>query len=215
MNGNGIDTKTRILQAAQELFFSYGIRSITMDDIAKHLSVSKKTLYRFFDDKDQIVHTLTLLDMKENEKMMKEITARSKDAIDEILQSMECVTEQLSKFHPSVIYDLQRFHPKSWSEFRRFTEDNSLSAVMLNLKRGIRQGLYRSNINIPILSRLRIEQISLAMNPNVFPPAQFDLKKVEIELLKHFLYGILTIKGLKQLEQYESLTKTRKQKIVA
>src|SRR5258706_13438967 len=100
MNGTVIDNKTRILQAAQELFFSYGIRSITMDDIARHLSVSKKTLYRYYDDKDQIVHTLTLMDIKENEKLMKEITVQSKDAIDEILQSMECVTDQLSKFHP-------------------------------------------------------------------------------------------------------------------
>ena len=215
MNGNGSDTKERIIKAAQELFFSYGIRSITMDDIARHLSISKKTLYRFFEDKDQIVLTLTQLDLKENERLMKDIASRSKDAIDEILQAMECVTEQLSKFHPSVIYDLQRFHPKSWNELRKFTEEHSLSSVMLNLKRGIRQGLYRSDINIPILSRLRIEQISLAMNPVVYPPGQFDLKKVEIELLKHFLFGILTIKGLKLLEQYESIHKTRKQKIVA
>ena len=215
MNGNGSDTKERILKAAQELFFSYGIRSITMDDIARHLSVSKKTLYRFFEDKDQIVHVLTQLDLKENERMMKEIAASSKDAIDEILQAMVCVTEQLSKFHPSLIYDLQRFHPKSWNELRKFTEEHSLSSVMLNLKRGIRQGLYRKDINIPVLSRLRIEQISLAMNPVVYPPGQFDLKMVEVELLKHFLYGILTIKGLKLLEQYETIHKTRKQKIVA
>jgi len=215
MNGNGTDTRERILKAAQELFFSYGIRSITMDDISRHLSVSKKTLYRFFEDKDQIVHTLTLLDLKENECMMKDITSKAKDAIDEILQSMECITEQLSKFHPSVIYDLQRFHPKSWSEFKKFTEEQSLTAVMLNLKRGIRQGLYRSDIHIPVLARLRIEEISLAMNPQAYPPQQFDLKKVEVELLKHFLYGILTIKGLKLLEQYESIYKTRKQKIVA
>lgn len=212
MNG-GIETRERILKAAQELFFSYGIRSITMDDIARHLSISKKTIYQFFEDKDQIVLTLTKLDMQENGKIMKEIARGSKDAIDEIMQVMECMTDQLTKFHPSLIYDLQKFHPRSWNEFRKFTEEHSLAAVMLNLKRGIRQGLYRSDINIPILSRLRIEQISLGMNPQVFPPGQFDLKKVEIELLKHFLYGILTIKGLKQLEQYQMIYKAKKQKV--
>ncbi|MFI5135741.1 MAG: TetR/AcrR family transcriptional regulator [Chitinophagales bacterium] len=215
MNGNGTETRERILKAALELFFSYGIRSITMDDIARHLSISKKTIYHFFEDKDQIVHTLTMLDMKENEKMMKEISAKSRDAVDEILQAMECMTDQLTKFHPSLIYDLQKFHPKSWREFRRFTQDHSLSSVMLNLKRGIRQGLYRSDINIPILARLRIEEISLGMDPQIYPPHDFELKKVEVELLKHFLYGILTIKGQKLLEQYESNHKSRKQKIVA
>jgi len=215
MIGNGTETRERILKAALELFFSYGIRSITMDDIARHLSISKKTIYHFFEDKDQIVHTLTMLDMKENEEMMKEISTKAKDAVDEILQAMECMTDQLSKFHPSLIYDLQKFHPKSWREFRRFTEEHSLSSVVLNLKKGIRQGLYRTDINIPVLARLRIEEISMGMDPQIYPPQQFDLRKVELELLKHFLYGILTVKGQKVLEQYESNYKNRKHKIVA
>ncbi len=213
MNGNGTETRDRILKAAQELFFSYGIRSITMDDIARHLSISKKTIYHFFEDKDQIVLTLTQWDLKENAGMIKRIASESKDAIDEILQAMECMTVQLTKFHPSLIYDLQKFHPRSWNEFKKFTQEHSLAAVMLNLKRGIRQGLYRSDINIPILARLRIEQISLGMNPQIFPPGQFDLKKVEIEILKHFLYGILTIKGLKKLEHYQMNHKSKKQKV--
>lgn len=214
-NGNGIAARERILKAAQELFFSYGIRSITMDDIARHLSISKKTIYQFFDDKDQIVHTLTQWDLEENKIMMKQIALHSKDAVDEILQAMECMSMQLAKFHPSLIYDLQKYHPHSWNEFKKFTEEYSMVAVMLNLKKGIRSGLYRSDINIPVLARLRIEQISLGMNPHVYPPPRFDLKKVEIELLKHFLYGILTLKGLKVLKHYQSLPKTKKQKAVA
>src|SRR5438552_12257662 len=169
-NGNGSETSERILKAAQELFFSYGIRSISMDDIARHLSISKKTIYHFFEDKDQIVKTLTQWDLDENKRLMKDIEANSTDAIDQILQAMDCMTHQLTKFHPSLIYDLQKFHPQAWNEFKKFTEEHSLHAVMLNLKRGIRQGLYRSDINIPILARLRIEQISLGMNPHVFSP---------------------------------------------
>jgi len=214
-NGNGTETRERILKAAQELFFSYGIRSITMDDIARHLSISKKTIYQFFDDKDQIVKTLTQWDLDENKQQMKEIEANSKDAVDQILQAMNCMTRQLTKFHPNLIYDLQKFHPQSWNEFKKFTEEHSLSAIMINLKRGIRQGLYRSDINIPVLARLRIEEISLGMNPHVYAPHQFDLQKEEIELLKHFLYGILTLKGLKVLQQYELQHKTKKQKSVA
>jgi AcrR family transcriptional regulator len=212
-NGTDSGVKARILHGAQELFFSYGIRSITMDDIARHLSISKKTIYQFFEDKDQIVLTLTKMDMGENEQVMKGIPQRSKDAIDEILQVMECVKEHLAKFHPSVIYDLQKFHPKAWNEIRQHTENRTMSAVMANLRRGIRQGFYRNDINIPILARLRIEEISLGMNPQVYPPSQFDLKKVELELLNHFLYGILTLKGFKQLEQYKMNHKQKKQKV--
>src|SRR6185295_11543352 len=91
-NGNGTETRDRILKAAQELFFSYGIRSITMDDIARHLSISKKTIYQYFEDKDQIVLTLTQWDMEENKRMMKEIATGAADAIDEILKAMDCMS---------------------------------------------------------------------------------------------------------------------------
>lgn len=215
MNGNGEQTRERILKAAQQLFFSYGIRSVTMDDIARHLSISKKTIYQFFEDKHQIVLILTKWDLEENKKQMKQIAADSKDAIEEMLQAMDCMTAQLSKFHPSLIYDLQKFHPQSWNEFKKFTEEHALGAVMLNLKRGKKQGLYRNDLNIPVLARLRIEQISLGMNPSIFPPNVFDLKKVEMELLRHFLYGILTLKGLKNLSRYEAVHKNKKQKAVA
>jgi AcrR family transcriptional regulator len=215
MNENGINTKERILQAAEELFFRYGIRSITMDDIARHLSVSKKTLYRYFEDKDQIVATLTKFDIAESERCSAEIAKQSRDPVDEILQSMEYLTRKISGWHPSMIYDLQKYHPKSWGEVRKFSQEYMLNAVVRNLRRGIRQGIYRSNLNILILARLRIEQVSLAMNPEIYPPSQFDLKKVEWELLNHFLHGILTDKGRKLLEMYESSGKSKKQKIVA
>ena len=215
MNGNGQEIRDRILKGAEELFFSYGIRSITMDDIARHLSVSKKTLYRFFEDKDQIVRTLTQVDVQKDIRCMKEIAAVAKDPIDEILQAMNFIMVEFAKFHPSLLYDLQKYHPEAWNDFRRLQEEHMLSAVIVNLKKGIRQGLYRNDINISILARLRLEQLALAANPQIYPPEKFDLKKVEVELLRHFLHGILTLKGLKLLEQYEMNQKTKRQKSIA
>lgn len=215
MSETGENTRIRILHAAQELFFSYGIRSITMDDIARHLSISKKTLYRIFEDKDQIVATLTQGDIMESIRCSEEIASLAKDPIDEILRAMDYMAKKLSGWHPSMIYDLQKYHPNAWGDFRKFSEEYMLNAVMRNLRRGMRQGLYRSDLNVHILARLRIEQVSLAMNPHIYPPAQFEIRKVELELLYHFLHGILTPKGQKLLEQYESSTKTKKQKNVA
>lgn len=212
-NGNG--TRERILKAAQELFYSYGIRSITMDDIARHLSISKKTIYQFFEDKHQIVHVLCKMDCDMNEERLLSIANNSIDAIDEILQSMNFLGEMLSRMNPNLIYDLQKYHPVSWKEFNTFRELHLLGAVETNLKKGIKQGLYRANINIKIIAKLRIEEVQMGLNPAFFAPAKFNLQEVQMALLEHFLYGILTLEGIRLLGKYNSGKKLKKQKVYA
>ena len=212
-NVNG--TRARILQAAQELFYSYGIRSITMDDIARHLAISKKTIYQFFDDKHQIVHELCKKDCRMNEERMILIAANSSDALDEILQSMDFLGEMLSRMNPNLIYDLQKYHPAGWKEFNNFREQSLLGTVEANLKKGIKQGLYRSDINIKILDKLRVEEVQMGLNPAFFAPSKFNLHEVQLALLEHFLYGILTLQGNRLLIRYKTGKKTKKQKVVA
>lgn len=208
-------TRARILQAAQELFYSYGIRSITMDDIARHLAISKKTIYQFFDDKHQIVHELCKMDCRMNEERMEQIAANSTDALDEILQSMDFLGEMLSRMNPNLIYDLQKYHPAGWNEFNNFREHRLLGTVEANLRKGIKQGLYRSDINIKIIAKLRVEEVQMGLNPANFAPSKFNLHEVQIALLEHFLYGILTIQGTRLLSRYKTRKKNKKQKVVA
>jgi AcrR family transcriptional regulator len=210
-NGN----KERILKAAQELFFSYGIRSITMDDIARHLSMSKKTIYQYFEDKDQIVYTLMQDDFEQRVKSMKEVTDQSKDAVDEILQSMDMMHDFFSALNPNVIYDIQKFHPQTWEVFRRFREHHIQRNVEANLRRGIKQGYYRTDINVPAIARLRIQEVEMGMDPHIYSPQQFKVNEVELALLDHFLFGILTLKGLKKLLEYRQHLKNKKTKQIA
>lgn len=209
------DTRERILKASQELFFSYGIRSITMDDVARHLAISKKTIYHFFSDKDQIVLTLCQLDCEFNTGMMEHIARNSKDAIDEILQAMEFMSALFKRMNPNLIYDMQKYHHIAWNEFKKFREQNMMGTVERNLRKGIKQGLYRSDINAKLLARLRIEEVEMGMNPNIFPPNEYDLTKVQIELLSHFIHGILTEKGIKELANYKASKKNKKSKAQA
>ncbi len=208
-------TRERILLAAQELFYSYGIRSITMDDIARHLSISKKTIYHFFNDKQEIVQMLCRLDCETNESRMQSIAVNSADAIDEVLQSMDFLSDMLSKMNPNLIYDLQKYHPESWKEFNAFREQHLLGTVEANLKKGIRQGLYRSDINIKIIARLRVEEVQMGLNPALFTPSKFNIHEVQLALLEHFLYGILTLQGIRLLGKYKAGKKIKKQKVVA
>ncbi|MEP7128075.1 MAG: TetR/AcrR family transcriptional regulator [Chitinophagales bacterium] len=212
---NSNNTRERILEAAQELFYSYGIRSITMDDIARHLSISKKTIYQYFDDKHQIVHVLCKMDCDSNVERMLSIANNSLDAIDEILQSMEFLSDMLSKMNPNLIYDLQKYHPESWKDLNTFREQHLLGTVETNLKKGIKQGLYRSDINVRIIAKLRVEEIQMGLTPALFSPSKFNIHEVQIALLEHFLYGILTMQGIRLLGKYNTGKKLKKQKVVA
>lgn len=199
------ETKDRILTAAHELFYKYGIRSITMDDIAKHLSISKKTIYHFFEEKDEIVGACCNGDLKDHGCRMEDITAHSKDAVHEMIECMKYLGEMFSAMNPNLFYDLQKYHPASWKIFMNFKNHNIMKMVEDNLRRGIKEELYRPDINIKVLAKLRIEEVELAMNPDAFPPGKFNLQDVQLALLDHFIHGITTLKGHKLINKYKKI----------
>ena len=132
-----MEIKERILSGAKELFFKYGIKSITMDDIAKHLAISKKTIYHFFADKNELVETLLSESLKEDENEFKEIQKDSENVIVEVFNLMEHMGNMFAKVNPNVFYDLQKYHPNAWKQFTAFKEDCMARMVEESIKRGI------------------------------------------------------------------------------
>jgi TetR/AcrR family transcriptional regulator, cholesterol catabolism regulator len=200
-----METQERIELAAHELFYRFGIKSVTMDDIAKHLSMSKKTIYTFYEDKDQIVNELFKKDLNDRECRFEQIAKDSKNAIDEILMLMKYMGEMFSGMNPNLFYDMQKYHPEAWSYFKAFKEEKIIKMVIENLKKGIEQGLYRKDMDIRIIAKLRVEQVEMAFNPKIFPQDKFQPVQVQMQLLDHFLHGISTIKGHKLINKYKQL----------
>lgn len=200
-----METRERILIAARELFFKYGIKSITMDDFAKHLGISKKTIYQFFANKDEIVNTLTKEHLVEHRCQFEESAKSSKNAIEEIMEMMKHTSVIFTQMNPNVFYDMQKYHPESWGYFKDFKDQCIMGAVEENLQKGIQQHLYRKDIDVKIMAKLRIEQVEMAMNPAVFSPDVFNLSIVQVALLDHFLHGITTLKGHKLINKYKQI----------
>ncbi|HVA99448.1 MAG TPA: helix-turn-helix domain-containing protein [Bacteroidia bacterium] len=194
-----------ILQTAVELFFKYGIKSVTMDDIAKQLSMSKKTIYNYYSNKNEIVLALTSAHFKNNICECEMLAKNSKDAVFEMVGMMHQISVAFAQMNPTVVYDLQKYHPEAWQLFKNFKEKNISKLMEDNLKKGIEQGLYRNEINIKVLVRLRLEEVEMASTPSIYDPNKFDLKEVQLELLNHFLHGITTIKGHKLITRYKKM----------
>lgn len=197
------DIKDRILKGAWELFMKYGIRSVSMDDVARHLSVSKKTLYQYFADKDEIVTMVAAYYMEENHKKYEGFHTAAKNAIDELVQISVCLKKDFQKMNSSLLFDMQKFHPKAWGAWLAHKQKHIRQSIIRNLSQGVEEGFYRPEINKDILAGMRLELIQLSFDEQVFPSANYNLAEVNIQIFEHFIYGILTDKGRKVYEKYK------------
>lgn len=195
----------RILQGAQELFFRYGIKSVTMDDIAKQLGMSKKTIYQYYADKDKIVNDLIRLNMESNEHDFEQMSKTSKDPVHEILELMKHMQITFTKINPNLFYDMMKYHPEAHKKFKDFKDKCMHNYIEMNLKKGMEMGLYRNTINIKIMATARLVMVEMAMNPTIFPPDKFNHVEVQMQLLDGFLHGICTLKGYKLVNKYKNI----------
>lgn len=196
------ENKEEIVQAAEKLFLAYGVRSVTMDDISKKLAISKKTIYQHYKDKDEIVCKVTQRFLEREKKMVKEIKENSLDAIHELVLISKYLREHLQNVNPSVLFDLQKYHRGAWEIYLKFKEKVFLHAIEETLSRGIEEEVFRRDINIQILALLRIEEIQMLFNVEIFPRDKFSFKEVQKQLFDHFTRGIITPKGAGLINQY-------------
>lgn len=198
-----METKERILQKAHELFHRYGIRSVSMDEIATQMGMSKKTLYQHFVDKDQLVDEVFVVMLHAKKSECVALQQHSDNAVHEEFLGFDNMSEMLSNMHPSLLYDLEKYHPAVFTKFRSFMGDFVYKLVRTNLERGINEGLYRSDIDVDLLARFRVATITLTSNPSNFPNKRHTLAYIEEQLLDLFLHGVVTAKGQKLIQKYK------------
>ncbi|RYU83699.1 TetR/AcrR family transcriptional regulator [Hymenobacter persicinus] len=201
-----MEIKDRILQAAVGLFTRNGIRSVSMDDIAAHLGISKKTLYKWFENKDQIVSAVITNHLNGVQGECENLISRTRNAVDEMVQMMDWAKRQFANINPNAIHDLRKYYPAAWSLFHAHKSNYILSQIQANLRRGVSEGLYRADLDVEVLSRLRLAQIDILFDPDVFPHDQFDQPRVQMACNEHFLLGMVTLKGHKLINEYRHVT---------
>ena len=193
--------KEKITERAGELFMRYGIRSVTMDEIAREMAVSKKTLYQYFKDKDDVVRSATsfLIDCDKNEFF--EIHEKSSNSIEELQMISQLIRQKIGDMNPSLLFDLQKYHPESWELYVAYKRE-MLGYIEENLRQGITEGYFRDNLDPRTIARMRMEMVQIAFDENVFPKTKFDFREVQIQFFDHFVEGIITEKGRKLFREY-------------
>ena len=194
--------KERILAEAERLFWKYGVRSVTMEDIARQLGISKKTIYQHFADKEQILFQVIQDKMTRDQSEMECMVIETDNPIEEILGVLNVIRKNADQVSPNLLMDIKRFYPQAFTLFRQFKEGKVIGSILENIQKGIAQGIYRDDVNPAILARLRVEEIELAFNNDLFPTAQYSMHDIQAELIHHFVRGMLTEKGFTIYNQY-------------
>ncbi|MBL7701654.1 MAG: TetR/AcrR family transcriptional regulator [Ferruginibacter sp.] len=196
------DTKSRIQKAAHDLVMQYGIRSVSMDDIAANLGMSKKTIYQYFKDKDELVEAVVEEVIETNQCACKADIDRSENAVHEIFLVMEMMAEMFKTMNPFILHDMQKYHPAAFSKFKKHKNEFLYNVCTQNMLRGVKEELYRPELAVDILCRYRVETMFIPFNPEFQQSLKHSLGKIEEEILMHFLFGLVSPKGYKLITKY-------------
>lgn len=199
-----MEPKNRIIQQARDLFLRLGIRSVSMDDIAGQMGMSKKTLYQHFADKDDLVDMVVEFETNRMQTECNLCSTSAENAVEEIFKTMEMVMQHFRDMNPMVLFDLHKFHIHAFEKFMEYKNNFLLEIISNNLKRGIKEGFFRQDIKIDILAKFRLESMMLAFNMEAFPPAKYNAAEVTVTMIENFLYGLATESGFKRIEQYKA-----------
>lgn len=195
------EKKLEILERASGVYMRLGIKSVTMDDLARELGISKKTIYKYFDDKDDLVRSIIELKVGMDSAICQNCQITSENAIDDLLNVSQLVVEHFSNINPTVFFDLRKYHPDAWQIMEKHKWGFVKEMIRKNIDRGIEDQLYRRSLNPDIIANLYVASTDALMDSRIFPWPQFKFQEVYSQMIKLHLHGMANEEGKKYLKQ--------------
>jgi len=193
--------REKIKEIATELFLNLGFKSVTMDDIANEMGISKKTIYTHFNNKTALVSEVTSSLFCVISEGIDLICAAEKNSIEELYEIKRFVMEHLKNEKTSPLYQLNKYYPKIYSTLKKKQFDVMQDCVIYNLTRGVNTGMYRDNISVEFVSRIYFTGVIGIKDNELFPNNLFSMDELMDQFLEYHLRGICTPKGLETLHK--------------
>jgi AcrR family transcriptional regulator len=191
-----------ILQQSLQLFSQFGTRNVSMDDIAKVTGLSKKTLYQYVKDKDELIMKTFEYEIENGCCATDAIISEYDNALETMIKITEWHANRVKSTNPVAILELQKYHPQVWALMIKNNQEHVIPNILKIITKGIEQGYFREDMNIQIVARLHVEKIRIMFDPNVFPYTKYDLSEVYYTIQDLFIRSIVTEKGLKYYKKH-------------
>ncbi len=191
----------QLLDRTRDLFFRYGIKSMTMDDIARQLGMSKKTIYTHFPDKKTMLKAMMNDFLQCHLQEVHQAKVESSNAVEEMFAIAALGVQRMDKITPGFIFDLRKYHGDIWSTFEAFRMHSIHQEVTENIKRGISEGLFRDDVDIDIAAHMHLQHLNLIVDPGSFAHTNKSVRAILYTIMITFIRGLATPKGLKELDK--------------
>ena len=190
-----------ILLKVSELYNKYGIKSVTMDDVARELGMSKKTLYQYVENKNDLVSKVLEYHMDIKKCSFKDILSKELNAIDELLEVGVYIIKSLNDYNSSLLYDLKKYYPELSQKLHEIRKDRMYNSIINNIIKGKKEGLFRSEIDNEIIAKIQTRRFIYMSSGEFFEPQQMLNPKYIMELFIYHIRGIANSKGIDALEK--------------
>ncbi|TVZ25946.1 TetR family transcriptional regulator [Gillisia sp. Hel_I_86] len=194
--------REKILHKAVELFLNFGFKSVTMDDIASEMGISKKTIYAHFSTKTKLVEAASLHIFDIISTGINCISAKKLNVIEETFEIKDFAMQHLNNERSSPQYQLNKYYPKTAALLKKKQYEIMQSCVVDNLNRGIETGIYRKDIPVSFISKIYFIGITGIKDNDIFPPEEISTPELMQNYLEYHLRAIVTDKGIKTLNQF-------------
>jgi len=195
--------KYEILQIAGELFKNRGYKQVTMDLISSEMGISKKTLYKYFSNKKELIHSIISRYIDTEKSQFHKFSENTDNAVEEMVKLIKHVIQMFNDVDIRIYEDLKKYYPKSWKEMDSFLQVHIYNRIHQNILRGVIEGLYRENINADILAKMYVVKVLGIMEEQTFPGQIYDKMLLMTNMVDYHLRGILNVKGLEIYETYK------------
>jgi AcrR family transcriptional regulator len=195
------DKKDYILKKSGELYFKFGIKSVTMDDVASELGLSKKTLYQYFKDKADLISQVIDYYIKNPQFCLNSID--NVNAIDGYFALRLHIIYILKYFHNTIEHDLKKLYPKLYRKVHKMKRERIFSNTVENLKAGITEGLYRDDLDVEVIAKLQVGRMLLTLNPEneIFTERETGSIELFDKVIEYHMHAVCTEKGLNYFKQ--------------
>jgi len=190
-----------ILQKVAELYQKFGIKSVTMDDVARELGISKKTLYQHVENKYDLVSKVLEFTLQDRDCTIQKIIDKKLNAVEELLEVGIHIVKTIKEYNPSTEYDLKKYYPELYKNLYDYRTKKMYDSILMNIQNGKKEGLFREDMDDEIIAKIQMSRFSNMKSDEFFNPDQVLQPKNILELFIYHIRGIANKKGLEVLEQ--------------
>lgn len=195
------DKYQEIITKAKYMFGEYSIHSVSMDDISREVSISKKTLYQHYNNKSELLEAIFNFEIDRVGKEAQQIKEQSRNAIDALLIVSKIMGQHSIKTKPTVAFDMKKYYPELYKRFLKKKRELTYEGIVKNMKRGISEGIYREELNVELVAYLYVKKIEHMHDQDIMENSDFSQEDIFQVMFENHIRGISNQKGIEIFEK--------------